>query len=600
MITQRTTRGRTMRGKYAKSSGRHFTKTISGVNGIKMPSKINLMNPDSMRIIPLGGLSEIGKNMTAIEYLNEIIVIDAGVKFPEEDTPGIDLIIPNIAYLAERKKDIQAVIFTHGHFDHIGAVPYIIERLGFPQLYATPLTRGFILKRQEDFHYLPKLEVNEIQIGETFRVGHFTIETLHINHSVPDAVGLAITTRVGTIIHTGDFKFDETPTWGKPVNKKRLEDLAKENILLLMSDSTGAEEPGHSISDETVFKNLDEIFKKTTGRIICATFSSLITRIQHILTLAEKHRRKVVIQGFSMKANVEIARELKYLKIEKGVIIAPEETNALPPEKVLILGTGAQGEDNAMLMRIATQEHRHFRIQKGDTVIFSSSMIPGNERTIQNVKDLMYRQGANVIHYKMMDIHAGGHAQQEELKEMMRLTKPKFLMPIHGQYSMMANHKILAIKEGILDENIILSDNGEIISLKQNQIKKEAEWVPANYVMVDGLGIGDVGEVVLRDRQVLAKDGMITIIAVIDIRTGRVKGNPDIISRGFVYLRESKELLASIRKLVKGIVEEDARTSIGHPINWEYTKTNIREKIATFIFQKTERRPMVLPVVIEI
>lgn len=301
-----------------------------------------------------------------------------------------------------------------------------------------------------------------------------------------------------------------------------------------------------------------------------------------------------------MKANVEIAKQLKYLTVKKGTLISPEEALELKPEKVVILGTGAQGEENAMLMRIATQEHRHFRIQKGDTVIFSSSVIPGNERTVQNVKDLIYRQGAIVFNYRMMDIHAGGHAQQEELSEMVRLTKPKFMIPIHGQYSMMANHKLLALKEGMPEEHVLVIDNGDIVTVSEKGIRKEKEHVPANYVMVDGLGIGDVGEVVLRDRQVLAKDGMLTVIAVIDMKTGRVRGNPDVISRGWVYLRESKDLLSAIRKIVKTIVEEDAKTSKGHPINWEYTKNNIREKVATFIFQKTERRPMVLPVVIEV
>ena len=557
-----------------------------------------MIKKEELKIIPLGGLGEVGRNMMLLEYGADVIAIDAGLRFPEEDMPGIDFIIPNIEYLKEIGRKVKAVIFTHGHLDHIGAVPYLIEKLGYPPLYATPLTRGLILKRHEDFKHLGKIDVTEIKVGKVFKIGTFLFEPLHLNHNIPDAVGLAIKTPVGIIIHTGDFKFDDEPIWGGPADKKRLGELGKKGVLCLMSDSTNAEGSGHSVSEKTIGENLELIFKEAGARIIAATFASLLSRIQQIIWLAEKYGRKVVIEGRSMKSNVEISRELGYTKIEKGTIVTPEEAMSLPPEKLVILGTGAQGEDNAVLMRIANGEHRHFKIHKSDTIIFSSSVIPGNERTVQQVKDLLYRQGAKVYHYQMMDIHAGGHAKAEELKEMINITKPKFFIPIHGQYSMMMTHADLAKEEGMREENIIAPDNGSMILFNNTEMKLSKKIVPSNYVMVDGLGIGDVGQVVLRDRQVMAADGMFVIIAVIDLKTGRVKGNPDIISRGFVYLKESKELLAEVRRRVRHIVESN--THANTPINWIYVRDNVREKIGQFLYSKTQRRPMVLPVIIEI
>ena len=554
----------------------------------------------NLRIIPLGGLGEVGRNMTLLEYQKEILIIDMGFRMPEEDMPGIDYIVPNIEYLRGKQKNILGIVFTHGHYDHIGAVPYLIEKIWRPNLeiYASPLTRGIILKRQGDFPLQPKLEINEVKDGSEIKLGPFKILFFRQNHNIPDNLGLFIETPVGNILHTSDFKFDPAPVNDLPTNFGKLRDLAKRKILLLLSDSTGAEEEGHSFSEKEILENLEEIFKKAEGRIIAATFASLINRIQQIITLSEKYNRRVCIEGYSMKTNVEISKVLGYVKSKKGTIISAKEIVNYPDSKVTILCTGAQGEGSAVLMRIALREHSFIRLKRGDTVILSSSVIPGNERTVQILKDGILRQKTKVFHYKMMDIHAGGHAQQEELKEMIKIMRPRFFLPIHGQYSMLVSHAELAEEAGVRERNIIVAENGQVINLFPERIFIEKKAVPSNYVMVDGLGIGDVGEVVLRDRHMLARDGMFVIVVVIDRKTGRVKGSPDIISRGFVYLRESKELLRDTRRKVIEIVNRAAGS--GEVVNWSYIKDEIRNKIGQFLYTKTKRRPIILPVVIEV
>jgi len=554
----------------------------------------------NLRIIPLGGLSEVGRNMMLLEYKNSILIIDMGFRMPEEDMPGIDYIVPNISYLQNIQKNILGIVFTHGHYDHIGAVPYLIGKVWRPTLriFASPLTRGIILKRQEDFPNLPKLDVEEVKNGSKIQLGIFKIEFFRQNHNIPDNLGLFIETPVGNILHTSDFKFDPNPVNDLPTNFERLKAIGERKILLLMSDSTGAEEEGHSFSEKEILKNLEEIFKKAWGRIIAATFASLINRIQQIITLSEKYGRLVCVEGYSMKTNTELSKVLGYIKSKKGTLISAKEIHNYPDSKITILCTGAQGEAEAVLMRIANKEHPFIRLKKGDTVIFSSSVIPGNERTVQIMKDEILRQKTKVFHYKMMDIHAGGHAQKEELKEMIKIIKPKFFLPIHGQYSMLVAHSELAKEMGLPEKNIVIAENGDIINLNQKRISLQKGLISSNYVMVDGLGIGDVGEVVLRDRQMLAKDGMFVIVAVVDKTTGKVRGSPDIISRGFVYLRESKELLRETRKRVINIVDKAAGS--GGAVNWIYVKDEIRNKIGQFLFSKTKRRPMILPVVIEV
>ncbi|MDP2641605.1 MAG: ribonuclease J [Candidatus Yanofskybacteria bacterium] len=553
---------------------------------------------DSMRIIPLGGLGEVGRNMMVLDYNGKIIIIDMGFRMPEEDMPGIDYIIPNISSLRQRAADVLGVVFTHGHYDHMGAVPYLVKELGNPPLFAGPLARAIILKRQVEFPNQPKLKFTTVQAGKRFRLGPFELEPFPQNHNIPDNFGYVIRTKLGAIIHTSDFKFDEDPVNEPPTDFEQFKRFGKERVLLLMSDSTNAEQPNHSMSERIIMNNLEEIFKNCKGRIISATFASLLNRVQQMITLSEKYGRRVVVEGHSMKMNVEISRKLGYMRIKPGTLIKSQDISKYPDEKITVLGTGAQGEERAVLMRIVTGEHRNIRIQRGDTVIFSSSVIPGNERTVQFVKDQLYRLGAHVFHYKMMDIHASGHANQDELKELIHLVKPKFFVPIHGQFSMLVNHALLAREAGIPDKNVVVAENGNIINLTQTSIALDKKRVPSNYIMVDGLGVGDVGEVVLRDRQNLASDGMFVIVAVVDRQTGAVRGSPDIISRGFIYLRESKDLLRETRKRVVGVVNKSAGS--GGAVNWVYVRDNVRNTVSDFLFEKTQRRPMVLPVIIEV
>ncbi|MBI2451074.1 MAG: ribonuclease J [Parcubacteria group bacterium] len=551
-----------------------------------------------IRIIPLGGFEEIGLNMMIIEYNGKMIIVDMGLGFPEEDMPGIDFIIPNIAYLKGKEKNILGVFITHGHYDHIGAIPYLIEKLGNPPIFTMPLTAGFILKRQEDFPGVPKLEIHRLKKDEVVHLGSFKVGYFRVNHNIPDGIGLVINTPVGKIVHSCDFKFDYTPINDEPIDEKKLKAIGESNVLALLSDSTNAENPGHSLSESVVLENMDQMFQKAKGRIITATFASLISRIQIIFMLAEKYGRKVAIDGYSMKANVAIARELKYLKFSSETLIKPEEVDKFSDNKIVVLGTGAQGEGNAVLMRIASGEHRFIQIKKGDTVIFSSSVVPGNERTVQRLKDTLYRRGAKVYHYKMMDLHAGGHGQQEDLRQMLELIRPKYFIPIHGNYYMLKLHGEIAESVGIKPENIIIAGDGDAIELLSGKVEVVKEKAPAGYVMVDGLGVGDVGEVVLRDRQVMAQDGMFVVIVIVDSKTGKIRGDPDVISRGFVYLKESRALIGEAKSKVKKIVSKAA--SPEHTMNWAYVRDQIRERLGQFLFSKTERRPMILPVVIEI
>lgn len=552
---------------------------------------------ESLKVIPLGGLGEIGRNMMLIEYNGRFLIIDMGLKFPEENMPGIDYVIPNTSFLDDKKDKIDGVVITHGHYDHIGAIPYLLRKLNNPPFFASALTKGIILKRQEEFPD-KKININLVKDKDVVNLGKFRVEFFRQNHNVPETLGVIITTPVGNIVSTSDFKFDQDPVNDLPTDFKKLKEIGNRGILLLMSDSTGAEEEGHSLSEKVIEKNLDEIFKKSKGRIIAATFSSLLNRIQQLITLSERHNRKVYVEGFSMKNIVELAKFLGYLKMKKDTLISGKDVERYQDSKITIVCTGAQGEDRAALMKIVNKENRFVKIKKGDDIIFSSSVIPGNERTVQNIKDDLYRQGAQVFHYKMMDIHAGGHAQQEELKEMIQIMNPKFFMPIHGQVSMLVSHGQLAEEVGIPKKNIIIAENGQMINIDKNEFFVEKRTVPTNYIMVDGLGVGDVGEVVLRDRQMLAKDGMFVIVAVVDRQTGKVKGSPDIISRGFIYLRESKELLGQTRRKTISIIEHASNS--GGAMNWTYIKGEVRDKVGQFLFSKTQRRPIVLPVIIEV
>lgn len=552
---------------------------------------------DTLKVFALGGLGEIGRNCYCVEYKDDILIIDAGIMFPDENMPGIDFVIPNTAYLETKRDNIRGLLLTHGHMDHVGAVPYLQTKLGNPDIYTAELTKNMVLKRHSEFPHLPKLPIHVVKDGDRIKMGdYFTVEFFHVNHNIPDDLAILVESPAGNLLHTADFKFDPSPVNDKPMNLEKLREFGDRGVMALMIDSTSAERPGHSISEQTIYENMDLIFKDATGLLIFGTFSSMVNRMQQIAQLSEKYGRKVIFDGYSLKTNVEIAKEMGYLKIQKGTQISMDQLKDYPRERVTVIATGAMGQEGASLMRIVNAEHRHVQLQRKDTVVFSSSVIPGNERSVQYLKDMLYRSGVKVYHYQMMDIHAGGHAQQEDLKEMMLLTRPKFLIPHHGHYSMMVSNGELGKGVGIPDENIVIADNGQIINLTTDQWWFDKKAHPVSSVMVDGLGIGDIGTVVLRDRQALAEDGMFTIVMVVDPKTGRMRTSPDIISRGFIYLKEQKDLLMQVRKRVRAIVEgEKAR-----PINFAYLKDEIRDDIGMFLFQKTERRPMVLPVIIEV
>ncbi len=554
----------------------------------------------SLRIIPVGGCEEVGRNMTVLEYGNDIIIIDMGLQFPEEDMPGIDYIIPNVSSLIPKRAHIKGVIITHAHYDHIGAIPHVMPQLGEKiPIYATDITCAIIARRQEDYkHYGSHLQLHEIKNDTTLTLGAFQIEFFGVSHNIPGSVGVIAETPAGIVIHTGDFKIDLKSDIAGKTEVDKIKALGKRNVLALLSDSTNAREPGHQFSEQDIKVELEEVIANAKGRLIIGTFASLLGRLNQIIQIAERHKKKVAIDGHSMKLNIEIAKRLGYMSFNQKIIIPVEEVKRYPPEKVIILATGAQGEGRAVLMRLANREHRVLSIEPGDTVVFSSSVIPGNERTVQRLTDKLYREGAEVINYRMLDIHAGGHAKREDLKQMVQWIRPRYLIPIEGNHSFLKMHAKAAVEAGMDPKRIIIPDNGQVIDCRDGHCKLTNELIPANYVFVDGLGVGDVGEVVLRDREALASDGMFVIIAVVDSHTGKLRGSPDIISRGFIYLRENQELLKEAREKIKDVIEKSATGE--ETLNPTYIRDNLRDRIGQYLFTKTQRRPMVLPVVIEV
>ncbi len=555
-------------------------------------------NEPTVRFAALGGLEEIGRNMMFFEYGDEIIIIDVGLQFPEEETPGIDYIIPNTTYLETKRKNIRGVIITHGHYDHIGALPYLLDKLGNPPIYATTITKEIILKRQEDFPHAVKPVFHMIKGGDTVKLSeHFTTTFFDVVHNIPEGVGIIIQTPIGNVVHPGEFKFDYDHD-GKPRGLDTWKRVGEEGIHTLMLDSTGAEVPGFALSERVVEAELEKLFKAAPGRIMVGTFASLLDRVGEIIKIAQKLGRRVAVSGLSMQSNIQIAQRLGYLKIERGTIMPIEEINKHRDDKILILATGAQGEPRASLSRIATGEHRQIKVKPTDTIVLSSSIVPGNERSVQNLKDNLARQGATIFHYKMLDIHSSGHAPQEELKTVMGLVRPRFFMPIHGYYFMRwRNAKLAQETLNLKPQETILTDNGLVVELRPNSVRVTDEQLPAHYVMVDGLGVGDVGEVVLRDRLTLAQEGMVVIITTLSRQNGRILKNPDIISRGFIYLKENQGLLEEIRRHIRGIISRIPRYQT---LDADYVKTLIRDQIGQFLYTKTKRRPMILPVIIEI
>ena len=553
-----------------------------------------------LKIIHFGGLGEIGKNnMLAIQYNNEILLIDGGLGFPRQNMPGIDFSIPNISYLAGKEHMVKAWFFSHGHLDHIGAVPFLVHKVGNPDVYAAPLTKALILRRMEEFKDKKLPGINEFNAGDEVSVGkYFKVKGHRINHSVPDDLLFEIKTPVGILVNVFDYKMDQNPVNDQPANLEELKALGDKGVLVFMGDSTGAEKKGHSLSESDVTADLEKLMREATGLSIIGCFASSLNRVQQIVTIAEKLGKKVVFDGYSMKANTEIAKHLGYLKIQRGTQISLDEVASHPRNKIVAVVTGAQGEGNAALMRIANGEHRFIHPVANDTYIFSSSIIPGNESEIQFVKDQLYRNGAKVFNYKMLDVHASGHGDKEDIRELLKIIRPKFLMPVHGQYSQMVNHGLIAQEEGMPPENVIIADNGSVTHIESDHWWFDKEKAPSDLVYVDGLGVGDIGNVVLRDRQILSEDGFVTIVTLIDSGTGKVKVSPDIISRGFIYLKENRELLMEIRKRIRHIVESHNKPNHKHDLT--YLKDQIRNQIGLFLFQKTQRRPMVLPVVIEV
>lgn len=589
-------RGPRPRGGRGRSSGVHFGPTNRDVPIIKQPPR----NPDGMYLLPLGGLEEIGRNCAAVEYKGDIIIIDIGLMFPSENMYGIDYIIPDISPLAGKEKNVKGVIVTHAHYDHFGGVPHILPKLGNPPLFGSEFTMKLVEKRAAEFPQYAKPKVNIVKPKEVFRIGKFEVETFHVNHSVPNSFGVVVRSPAGSIAFTGDFKFDSAPVNDLPADEVHLKELGAKGVTVLYTDSTGAERDGHSMSEKIVETNLEKIFQEhSSQRIITATFSSMIDRLQQLVSVAERYGRKVAIDGYSMKTNVAIAKEIGFMDFRPETLISLEEAVKLPPGKVLILCTGAQGEDNAVLMRIVTREHRTIDLQYGDVVVFSSSVIPGNEASVQLVKDEIYKQGAEVIHYKMMDIHSGGHGHKDDMQQMIDLVEPKFLVPAHGYFSFRAEHCKMAVEHGFPRANCLLPANGEVVEIVDGKARLNGEKYEIKHIMVDGLGVGDIGNVVLRDRQMLASDGMVVVIAAVDGGHGRLVGDPDIISRGFIYMKEQQQLVRDTRKYIADVITKHMGKQKGHP-DWTHLKNSVRDDVGQFLFQRTERRPMVLPVILEV
>jgi ribonuclease J len=577
--------------------GPKFDTTVSTKSEI---GHVPPLKDGDIRIIHLGGVEEIGRNMSMIEYKDSILIVDCGVQFTERHTPGIDFILPNTRYLEENKHKIKGVLVTHGHLDHIGAIPYIMPRIGYPQLYARLFTSLMIRKRQEEFPHLQPLTINVIEKGDSVTLGDFRVKFFGVTHAIPDSMGIIIETPYGDIVHTGDLRLehnDSVPTDAEVERYKLFEDR---KTLLLMADSTNCENPGFSISDSVVYKNIETIIREVSGRLIISTFASQVERMLFMLETAERYGKKVVVEGRSMKTNVEISKMANMLKIKPETIIPIEDLQRYPENKLIILATGQQGEEFAALGRIAAKTHKFIRLTPRDTILMSSSVVPGNERAVQNLKDKLSRQGAHIIHYKTSDVHSSGHANADELMWIHRKIHPKFFIPVHGYHYMLRVHADLERKLGMPEENIVIPDNGMIIEIQNegNTIIKLKEMAPGEMIVVDGTSVGKIQDVVMRDRQALAEDGMFVVIGVIDTHTHTLKKSPDLISRGFVYLKESQDLLYQTRILTKKVIDE--ALARGGWNNLDQIKQDVSEATTKFLLQKTAKRPVIIPVIITV
>lgn len=562
--------------------------------------KKNPLECDTVYWVPLGGLEEIGRNCSFFEYNDEIVIIDMGIQFPEEDTPGIDWIIPNISYLEKKKKNIKGIIITHAHYDHFGAIPYVLERLGNPVIYGTALIREILKKRLDEMPNAPKLRFEVIKNHTRSKISeHFTAEFFGVAHTVPDTTGVMLETPAGKMVHFADFRL-EYDRDGNSFNLHEFEWLGTQGVHSLLIDSTNAHQSGHTVSEEVVIENLEKLIMEAEGRVILSTFASMIERLAEVIKIAEKIGRYVAINGRSMKDNLEIARQLGYLSYKNGSLIPIEEVGKYDDRKVLIITTGAQGQENAGLMRIINGEHKHVKIKPGDTAIFSSSVIPGNERSVQQVKDNLARQGAIVHTNNDLDIHSSGHAPGPDLALVAKLCKPKYIVPVHGYIFQRASNIRTMKTVGIEKDRVVIADNGQVIKLTSDNIAITPHHVDSSYVMVDGLGVGDVEAVVLRDRKLLAQEGMLVIIATVNKQTGKLVKNPDIISRGFIYLKDQGALMSDLRLKVKNLVNQVNQSKVRQEAESDYIKGIIRDQLGLYLYNKTLRRPMILPVIIEV
>jgi ribonuclease J len=547
-----------------------------------------------LRAIPLGGLGEIGRNMMALEYDEQIVVVDAGLMFPEEEMLGVDLVLPDITYLVERKEHVLAFLLTHGHEDHVGSLPYVLPRLNAP-VYGTRLTLGLLKNKLREHKLLDSAQLHEVKAGDRIELGPFKVEFIHVAHSIPDGVALAIETPAGIVIHTGDFKMDQTPADGAPTDMARLSHYGDRGVLMLMSDSTNAEREGFTLSERVVGEAFQEIFGQCPGRIIISTFASNIYRIQQAMQTAARYKRKVAVVGRSMVNNVAIAQELGYLDIPSDLMVKIQDIGKEPDERLVILSTGSQGEPLSALTRIAAQEHPQVKLKPGDSVILSASPIPGNEELVSRTINNCYKHGARVFYPPLHRVHASGHANSEELKLMLNLVKPKFFLPVHGEFRHLAHHAEIAHDVGIPKERVVVVDDGNVVELDGAPHLRNK--VPAGYVFVDGLGVGDVGSVVLRDRRVLSQDGIFIVIVTVNKDTGQLVGDPDLISRGFVHQQTSDTLLDAARDQVTKTINKLGGQG---PPEWQVVKSAVRDAMSRYLYEQTRRRPMIIPIVVEI
>lgn len=552
-----------------------------------------------LRIIPLSGQEEVGRNMTIFEYGNDILILDMGLQFPEEDMPGVDYIIPDIRYLRGKEKNIRGVILSHGHLDHIGALPHLMPKLGWPTVYASKMTLALVRRRLEEYRLERQLKSYEIKsVSENLRLGNFRINFFDVTHSIMDALGIIIQTPEVNIIHPGDWRYDLEPVSGRATDFSHLSRWHTPSTpSLLMMESLGSTKEGHQMTEKVVYNNIKNLIAKAPGRMIIATFSSMVERVAWIIEIAESMGKKVALDGYSMKTNIDIAKQVGYVKFKPSTLIDIKKARDYPDNKVVIVCTGAQGEDRAVLMRIANREHKHVKLQRSDTIIFSSSVIPGNERTIQRLKDSLYRQCDNVVHKEIMGVHSGGHAFIEDIKLLLRQVKPKYFFPVYANHYLLREGAKVAESIGFPKNNIFILDNGSVAEVTKQGVKVLPHKIPIEYVFVDGLGVGDVSQVVIRDRQILAGDGMLVVVATVDGKTGAPVGSPDIISRGFVYMKSNKKLVEETRAKVKQIIKTESAKPAANDI---YLKDKLRNDIGQFLYHKTQRRPMILPVIIEV